>query len=485
MSLSRLFHIMVAVCMLALPSAGAGATSAAPTAAVAPGAAGGRVLVIPIRGAIEPALLYIVRRGAEEAEASQARAVVFVIDTPGGRLDAADAIMRIILSMRVPTYTFVEKNAFSAGALIAMATKKIYMSPGSVIGDAMPIMALPVGGAQELPADLKEKTVSATAALARAAAEQSGHNPDVAEAMIRAETELKIGDDAIKPAGQLLTLTDKEALRPVGPDKKPLLSAGTVSSLAELLKAEGIVDPQIVDLQVTAVERIARWIQMLSWLFLIAGAGGIYIEVKTPGFGVPGIVGITALAIFFWGHHVAGLAGYEDLALIVVGLVLLAVEIFIPGFGIPGVLGTVLLMGGLLLTMAERPPDGGWFPTAAAMGAPLLNLAFAAVGTVALGFVLARWLPKTEVYRDLVLSTSTPLGSGLRAGGVMADLAGAAGLAATDMRPAGAAMLNGRRVDVVSAGGFIASGTPVRVTHIEGARIVVEPAPGGEKESAS
>lgn len=485
--MSRAFLVLTASCLLSLPAAGAGVSSAVPTKAVAPnsGASGGRVLVIPIRGAIEPALLYIVRRGAAEAESSGARAVVFVIDTPGGRLDAADAIMRTILSMRVPCFAFVEKNAFSAGALIALATDRIYMAPGSVIGDAMPIMALPLAGPQEMPADLKEKTVSATAALARAAAEQSGHNPDVAVAMIRAEAELKIGDDVIKPAGHLLTLTAKEALRLVGPDKKPLLSAGTVSSLAELLEVEGIVDPQIEELQVTAVERIARWIQMLSWLFLIVGAGGIYIEVKTPGFGLPGILGLTALAIFFWGHHVAGLAGHEDLALIVMGLVLLAVEIFIPGFGIPGTIGTVLLTAGLLLSMAEQPPDGSWIPTAASLGRPLLNIGLAVAGSMGLGLVLSRWLPKTEVYRDLMLSTSTPPGDGIRAAGAAADLTGATGRAATDLRPAGAAMLGGRRVDVVSAGGFIACDTPVRVTQIDGARIVVEPAPGDGRESAS
>jgi membrane-bound serine protease (ClpP class) len=459
------------------------AALAAVTAPAAPGPAadgaeapaGNRVLVIPVRGAIEPALLYIIRRGAQEAEDGGARAVVFVIDTPGGRLDAADAIMRTILGMKVPRYAFVEKNAFSAGALIALATQKIYMSPGSVIGDAMPIMAIPMAGAQEMPADLKEKTVSATAALARAAAEQSGHNPEVAEAMIRAEMELKIGDEVLKPVGRLLTLTNEEALRPVGPDRKPLLSAGTVASLEELLKAEGILDPQIEELKVTGAERVARWIQMLSWLFLIAGAAGVYIEVKTPGFGLPGILGLSALAIFFWGHHVAGLAGYEDLTLIVLGLVLLAVEIFIPGFGIPGLVGTVLLAAGILLAMAERPPGGGWIPTAAALRTPFANLGLAAAGTVLLGVVLSRWLPKTGLYRELVLGTATSRDEGYLAADSNTDLVGASGRTATDLRPAGTAILAGRRVDVVSSGGFVARDTAVRVVRTEGARIVVEP----------
>ncbi|MBM4156057.1 MAG: serine protease [Lentisphaerae bacterium] len=482
--MNRRFPFLVAVALAAVaactalgPAARADAPGAAATnaATAAAAAAGDRVLVIPVRGAIEPALLYIIRRGAQEAADGGARAVVFVIDTPGGRLDAADAIMRTLQGIRAPTYAFVEKNAFSAGALIAMATRTIYMAPGSVIGDAMPILALPIAGPQEMPADLKEKTVSATAALARAAAEQAGHNPEVAEAMIRAEMELKIGGEVIKPAGRLLTLTNEEALRPVGPAKKPLLSAGTVASVEELLKAEGIASPRIEELRVTGAERIARWIQMLGWLFLIAGAAGIYIEVKTPGFGLPGILGLCSLAIFFWGHHVAGLAGHEDLALIAIGLVLLAVEIFIPGFGIPGMVGTVLLAAGLLLAMAERPPGGGWLPTADALRMPLLNFALAIAGTVALGAVLSRWLPRTGLYHDLVLETSTSGDAGYVASGSAADLAGADGRTATDLRPAGTAILAGRRVDVVSSGGFIARGTPVRVIRTEGARVVVEP----------
>ncbi len=479
--MNRTFPILLAAALAtvtapAAPGPADGAAAAVPT--------GRRVLVIPVRGAIEPALLYIIRRGALEAESSGARAVVFVIDTPGGRLDAADGIMRTILGMKVPCYSLVENDAFSAGALIALATRKIYMTPGSVIGDAMPIMALPVAGAQEMPADLKEKTVSATAALARAAAEQAGHNPEVAEAMIRAEMELKIGDELIKPAGRLLTLTNEEALRPVGPERKPLLSAGTVASLEDLLKAEGIVDPQIEELKVTGAERIARWIQMLSWLFLIAGAAGIYIEVKTPGFGLPGILGITALAIFFWGHHVAGLAGYEDLALIVAGLVLLAVEIFIPGFGIPGMIGTVLLAAGLLLTMAERPPGGGWIPTAEALRLPLLNVGLAVAGTVVLGALISRWLPKTEIYRGLVLGAATSSTTGYTAAESQAEMDGVRGVAATDLRPAGTAILNGRRVDVVSSGGFISRNSPVRVVRTEGARIVVESEAPGSGEAS-
>ena len=127
------------------------------------------VYTIPIRGMIEPALLYVIRRGVAEARATDAKAIIFIMDTPGGTVDAASEIVRTIQNVNIPTYTFVEKNAFSAGAIIALATRHIYMAPGSVIGDAMPIIMSPFGGVQEMTEDLKEKAVSGVAALIRSA----------------------------------------------------------------------------------------------------------------------------------------------------------------------------------------------------------------------------------------------------------------------------------------------------------------------------
>ncbi len=188
------------------------------------------VYVIPVHGMIEPALLYVMRRGVAEAEINGAAAIVLSMDTLGGRLDAATDIVRLMQRVRVPTYTFVEKNAISAGAIIALSTDKIFMAPGSVIGDAMPIMMSPTGGAQEMPEAIEEKTVSAVAALIRAAAQESGHDPQLAEAMVRRELEYKIADEVISPAGQLLTLTNVEAEREVGPPeaRRKLLSQGTL-----------------------------------------------------------------------------------------------------------------------------------------------------------------------------------------------------------------------------------------------------------------
>lgn len=436
------------------------------------------VYVIPIRGMIEPALLYVVRRGVSEAERDQADAIVFVMDTPGGTVDAAREIVFTIQNLSVPTYTFVEKDAFSAGAIIALATRAIYMAPGSVIGAALPIMMSPLGGAQEMPEGVEEKTISAVSALIRAAAEQGGHNKEIAEAMVRRDPELKIGETIIKPEGQLLTLTNEEAAMPAGDNGKPLLSAGTVGSLEELLARIGMPDAAIREMEVTRAERIARYIAALGPLLLMAGLLGIYIEFRTPGFGLPGLLGLSALALFFWGHHIAGLAGQEELLIFALGVVLLAIELLaLPGFGLLGISGTLLMALGLLLAMVRRYPGGPVIPDWDLVQWPLAKMSIALIGTVVFAALLSRWLPALPVFRQLVLEKATDRASGYTAAAEAPELEGRTGVASTDLRPGGAAQIDGRRLDVVTRGQFVNAGTPVRVVEVRGAHRIVEPIP--------
>ncbi|HMP77343.1 MAG TPA: NfeD family protein [Kiritimatiellia bacterium] len=435
------------------------------------------VYVIPVKGMIEPALLYVMRRGVLEAEREGAAAVILKMDTPGGRLDAATDIVRLMQSVRVPTYTFVEKNAISAGAIISLSTKQIYMAPGSVIGDAMPIMMSPTGGAQEMPEAIEEKTVSAVAALIRAAAQESGHDAQLAEAMVRREIEYKIEDEVISAAGQLLTLTNVEAEREVGPEdnRRKLLSQGTVADIPALLEIIGLGGSPIREMQITSSERLARVIAAAAPLLLMAGLLGLYIEFKTPGFGLPGLLGLAALALFFWGHHIAGLAGMEDVAIFLVGVFLIALEVFIlPGFGIPGILGITLVLYSLLSAMAERLPGGGWMPTLPSLEIPLIKLSsgilLAAIGAALVG----RWLPRSRVGHWLILDKATTAQTGYTGSTTDQTLLGQRGIAITALRPAGAAQFGERRIDVVTAGEFEDAGTPVRVVDVRGNRIVVE-----------
>lgn len=442
-----------------------------------PAAAAKPVYVIPVKGMIEPALLYVMRRGVIEADRAGAAAVILKMDTPGGRLDAATDIVRLMQSVRVPTYTFVEKNAISAGAIIALSTDQIYMAPGSVIGDAMPIMMSPTGGAQEMPEAIEEKTVSAVAALIRAAAQESGHDPQLAEAMVRREVEYKIGDEVISPAGQLLTLTNVEAEREVGEEgaRRKLLSQGTVADIPALLDVIGLAGSPIREMEVTSAERLARLIAAVAPLLLMAGLLGLYIEFKTPGFGLPGLLGIAALALFFYGHHIAGLAGAEDVAIFVIGVALIAVEVFVlPGFGIAGFLGITLVLYSLLSAMAERLPGGSWLPTLPALETPMLKLSSGIILAAISAVFIGRYLPKSRVGHWLVLDKATTAQAGYTGARTDTALLGQRGIAVTPLRPAGAAQFGDRRVDVITAGEFEDAGARVRVVEVRGNRIVVE-----------
>lgn len=428
------------------------------------------VYQIPIKDQIEPALLYVIRRGVKEAKKEKADAIVFSIDTPGGRVDITRDILQIIRDIDIPVYTFVERDAYSAGAIIALATSHIYMAPGSVIGAATPILMSPGGGPQDLNEDTSEKMKSGVAAMVRAAAEQGGHDPALAEAMVRRESEYAVGTNVISKAGELLTLTASEA--------EGILSKGTVKDVKAMLALAGLAGAEIRELKVTPAEKIARVIAALAPILLMIGLGGIYLEIRTPGFGLPGMVGAAALVLFFFGHHIAGLTGMEDVILFIIGFTLLFIEVFItPGFGFLGVGGIILILVSLLNAMSWQVP-GEILPAFSGSGATLQRaigkLALGMAGTVALGAFAGKVLPKTRAVRPLVLGQSTSKAEGFEAAHDRPELLGKEGLAEMNLHPSGRALFDGVRVNVISGGEFIEKGSPVRVIEAHGSRIVVE-----------
>ena len=225
------------------------------------------VYVIPIQVEIERGIVYAIRRGVSEAEEAHAGAIIFDMNTPGGRLDATEDIIEIITSVKIPTYTYVNPRAMSAGSIISMATDHIYMAPGALIGNAMPVMMspMPMGGTEAIPEDLKEKAVSPTAALMRAAAQRKGHDPNLAEAMVRKEIGYTIDNKVICPTNRLLTLTSQEAEQLVGEDQHPLLSEGTVANMDELLKKIGRAGAPLVRVEFGAAEQIANVIDSFPY----------------------------------------------------------------------------------------------------------------------------------------------------------------------------------------------------------------------------
>jgi membrane-bound serine protease (ClpP class) len=447
----------------------------APVVAAPPPESSGTVYIIPIEGVIDNALLYVIRRGLNEAEEAQADAIIFDMNTPGGRLDSAEEILDMLRGLKTPTYTLVNPNAISAGAIIALATDHIYMTPGSKIGDAMPIMLSLFGDVQEMPESIEEKSVSYVAAMIRAAAQHRGHDPQLAEAMVRRDSEYKIGDEVIAKKGQLLTLTNKDAERRVGPEQRPLLSEGTVKDMDALLVSIGKSRAEQVILRVTETEKLARLIESLSVIILGLGLLGLYVEFKTPGFGFPGIAGIILLAIWFWGYNIAGLAGMEEIAIFLIGLTLLLIEIlFIPGFGWAGLGGICLIVLSLLMAMVEYYPGEPWYPTFPKFRLPLTNFGLATILS-AIGLLLVgRYLPRTSLFQKLVLQSATLRQEGFSSSQDTTSLVGRPGTTETPLRPSGRARFGNDLLNVVTRGDFIEAGEEIVIAEGHGNRIIVE-----------
>ena len=436
----------------------------------------GDVVVVPLRGEVSPSLLAFLRRGVKTAESNEASAVIFNMNTYGGRLDAAADIVNALNQAKIPTYTFINTNAGSAGSLIAMATRHIYMAPVSAIGAAAPI--LPTG--EDLPATAREKTISYWSALIRGSATKNGHNPDVAEAFMNKDKEVKIGNRVVHPKGAVLTLNAQEATESI--NGKPLLAEGVVDSVDDLVKKAGLKG-NVVEIEPTGFEQIAFWITALAPLLLLGGILGAYLEFKIPGATWPGVISALCFALFFLGHYLAGLAGWEVVALFILGLVLVLIEVlfFAHSTIVFGVVGVFLMLASLLWTMIDRYPGQNFFPTGKMLAMPLLNMFIAILGAFIVIALLARYLPRTSIYRRFALIESNPPGPSLAGApkqfATAVSLApGMQGTAVTVLRPSGKARFADHVVDVVTEGEFIASQTPVTVIQTDGMRVVVKSA---------
>jgi membrane-bound serine protease (ClpP class) len=440
-------------------------------ASPAPAEEKGPVYVIPIRGEISKGLTWVVRRGIREAEKHRARAVILDMDTPGGRVDATQEIMDLLSRASIPTYTYVNPRAFSAGAYISAATRHIYMAPGGIIGAATPISINPLGGAAKMPRSVEEKMTSALRATIAAAAEENGHPARILEAMVDRDVEIP---DVIEK-GKLLTLTEKEAK-----SSSIALSEGTVKNLAGLLKAAGLEGAPLVRIRITPAETLSRFLtgSLITILLLMGGLAGIYFEFKTPGFGLPGIAGLSLLALFFFGHYVAGLAGYEEIILFLVGILLLFIELFItPGFAVMGSVGILLIIASFITAMGKGPVfnpatiiSRNYFPA-------LINFAAALFGLIVVVLLTYRFVftPSSPLYGKFVLTAREKNDDGFSSSPEdLSSLRGETGEALTKLRPSGKARIAGRSLDVVSRGEYIEPGQEIVVVEVRGSRVVVK-----------
>lgn len=428
---------------------------AAPLAAQSPvaEAAGGPVYRIPVTGVVEMGLAPFIQRSLEEAAEAGARAAVLDIDTPGGRVDAAQQITDAISDAEIPVYAFVNRRALSAGAMIALSTRGVFMRPGSTLGAATPV----TGEGEKA----SEKIVSAMRSEFRALAEARGLDPRVAEAMVDEDVAIP----GVVERGKLLTLSTESAER--------LGYASEVRDWDALLERLEVPGAAVVATRVNWAERVVRFFThpLVSPFLLSLGFLGILIELKTPAFGLAGLAGVASLGLFFGSHLIVGLAGWEVLILLAVGALLLLLEALVfPGFGVAGVGGVLAIVVGIFLSLI------GSFPT---MGDLLIAMHVLGASVLIVGFVgwqILKHLPQDRRANRLLHQTSMTRELGYASSRLREDLVGLEGVALTDLRPSGTARFGEEQVDVVSAGSWVQAGTPVRVVRAEGYRHVVEPA---------
>jgi membrane-bound serine protease (ClpP class) len=424
------------------------------------------VYQIPIHDEIFKGLIHPVVRGIDEAQQAGASLIIFDFNTPGGAVDTALELKDIILSASsekgMETVAFVNPRAISAGALLALSTQKIFMVQSGTIGGAAPIMST----GQEMGETTEEKFISVLKSEFHSAAVTNGHDPQLAEAMVDRDLEIP----GIIDKGKLLTL-----------DAQTALDLGLAEGLAEdserVLSTLGYDSFEIVRIEMNWAEQIARFITSpaIAGILLMVAIGGIYVEIRTPGFGVPGSLGVLAFLLLFWGHNIAGLAGMELLLIFVLGVALLSVELFItPGFGIPGSLGLLCILGSVFVMLAERMPTSPSFQVDDLLR-PLAIMTFSTFGAIVTASLILVFLPKTNMLKGLFLAESTSREAGFSATeDKPQSMIGREGITVSELRPAGIADFDKERLDVVTEGDYIEAGRRVKIVRVAGRQVVVK-----------
>ncbi|MBT3913372.1 MAG: hypothetical protein HOF22_09300 [Verrucomicrobia bacterium] len=452
-----------------------------------------KVYVVPVREDIMPPILYVIRRGVKEAMAAEADCLILDMETNGGRVDITEEIFDIVAKFSGLTVTYVNKDAYSAGAFIAVATQKIYMAPQSVIGAAAPIMMSPTGGVSEMPSTMEVKMNSAIRAKIRTQAEKNGYAIDVVEAMVDKTKKLERDGKIICEEGDILTLTNLEAEAKYGEAKTQLLSSGTVESIDALIIELGYAGAQRVDVAPLGVEELGTWINAISPILLLIGIIGLYIEFKTAGFGVFGAVGIAALVLYFFGGYVSGMAGIEWVGIFVVGVALVAVELFLlPGTIFIGLIGVVCMFLALVMGMTDLYPNMPWFPAGEGEGGggvvpqvegvdfvmpdfsrPINDLLIAFGLSVPIIWALSKYLPHTALFAVFTSNAASGVESVAAVAAEIESRLGQAGTSTMPLNPGGKAMFGDALCNVVTQGEMIAADTPVKVIGHRGSDLLV------------
>lgn len=432
------------------------------------------VYLIPITDAISKPNLFILRRGLKEAIENDVEMVLLDMNTPGGRVDYTIEMMEMLAKFEGITATYVNVDAISAGSFIAAATQEIYFAPQGKIGASAVIQ----GGGEDVPETARMKIESYLRANIRVMTEDYPFRSEVIRAMLDADFELKIGEEVIKPEGELLTLTASEAMREYGEPAQALLGNGIYDSIDLLLDARfGAGNYEIKDFKITYSEVIAKWMSTFAPALLGIGMLALFFEFKTPGFGVFGIAGIVSLGVFFISQYVAGLAGNEVILFFGLGIILVMVEIFFfPGMLVFAMSGLLLIFGSLLWAMVDVWPGESISISPELLAEPLVNLVFGLSIAVFGAMLLSRFFPGSWVERKLVLVNAAGGNSQAIREERESNLPalGTKGVAVTDLFPSGRVEIDGQRYEARSALGTIDQGSAIRVKKLTGFSLVVD-----------
>lgn len=455
-----------------------------------------KIHVVPVAGTVEPGMAAFVKRSLEQIRAIDPDAlIVFKMDTFGGRVDSALEIVDTISEVpKGKSISYVEKKAISAGALIALAGNVLVMKENTLIGDCAPIIQTSEG-----QKEVGEKTQTVLRAQFRTLAKKNGYPEVLAESMVTkrmevyrvtrdgktsymdktefndlTEEEKKLVTEkrTVVAEGELLTMDDTEA-RDLG------FSKASVTNLDQALEALGYKDYELLEMTESWSESLVRFLQPLLPILMLIGIGALYTELKAPGFGLPGIIGICCLALVLFNQYLVGLADYTELLLLIIGCMLMAVEVFVfPGFGIAGIAGIMVLGAGLVLSFqgfVMPDPDLPWEGRLMIRNLAMVLGSFA--GALALSLFMVRFvLPRFSKvvkgpYLEADLADSRVESEEARAVGP-----GDEGIAVSALRPSGKIKIAQRKIDAVTRGQFIDPNTPVIVEAVEQNHVIVRPA---------
>ncbi len=416
------------------------------------------ILHLKVLDNIDPRTNRYTELGLERAEELDVDLVILELDTYGGALNDADEIRTRILNFPIPIYSFINKDAASAGALISIACDSIYMARGSSIGAATVV----VMDGEAAP----DKYQSYMRSIMRSTAEAQGRDPKIAEAMVDQDIDL----DTIATEGKVLTLSVSEAIK-LG------YCEGRAENIEDILELNGIKNYNIEEFELDSTERIIAVFlnPFVSGILILIIIGGIYFELQTPGVGFPIAASIIAAILYFTPYYLNGLAENWEIAMFIVGVILLAVEVFVlPGFGVAGVLGVICTVGALILVMVNNDGFDFDFVDPGALFQAIATTLAALLGSVIVMFFGGVRLANSKVFKKIALQETQQKEEGFTSTFYEESLVGKKGKAYTILRPSGKVMIEGTIYDAFTRGDYIEQNADVEVISNEGTSLKVK-----------